>query len=236
MRRKNIPYVSLSSIHHIPSKIGVIITSNREIHDIRFHKVIAADAYDSIDHAIDISLQMIHGKEVYSKKYIGIDPGDHPGIAIVCDDVLLQKIQVESPKKILSIVKRYLKEYPSDQTLIRIGNGSITIRNRIINSLIPLGVPIEIVDETRTTPHSQKTRDERDIEAAASIALITGGRIEKKLPVLPTKGEIRNIQEKSRKITNGKFSISEEIAKEVLNGKININDAVKKEEKRRKKT
>ena len=54
LKIRKIPYVSLTSIDHIPSRIGVILTSNNELHDIKSQKVIAADAYDTIDHAIDL--------------------------------------------------------------------------------------------------------------------------------------------------------------------------------------
>lgn len=234
LRRRKITYVSLNSINHIPSKIGVILTSNNELHDVKSQKVIAADAYDSIDHAVDLALQMLIGKDLYSQVYIGIDPGDKPGVAIVGDDVLLKKIFVENPAEVVKIVKRFLKEYPAMHTLIRIGHGSITTRNRIINSLISLNIPIEIVDETKTTASQQTTRAERDSEAAASIALLHGGKVQHRLPLEPTKGEIRNIQEKSRKMTNGRFSISEKTARDVLNGLISLKEAIDLEKTREK--
>jgi hypothetical protein len=226
LRKRKIAYVSLSSLKNIPSKIGVILTSNNELHDIKSPKVIAVDAYDTIDHAVDLALQMLIGKEIYSKIYIGIDPGDEPGIAIVGDDILLQKTSVDSPGKVLEKIKRFLMEYPATQTIIRIGHGSMLIRNRIINSLIPLEIPIEIVDETKTTPSQQISRPIRDSEAAAAIALIQGGKVQSKLPLEPTKGEIRNLQEKSRKFTNGDFTISEKTAKQVLEGKISLLEAI----------
>ena len=80
---------------------------------------------------------MLIGKEIYSNIYIGIDPGEKPGIAIVGDGILLQKKSINSPEDIPKLVSRFLKEYPSNEKLIRIGHGSIIIRNRIINSLIP---------------------------------------------------------------------------------------------------
>ena len=72
LKKRNIPYVSVSSLDHIPTKIGVILTSNNELHDVKSPKVIAADAYDSIDHAVDLALQMLIGKDLYSKVYIGL--------------------------------------------------------------------------------------------------------------------------------------------------------------------
>lgn len=228
LKRRKIPYVSLNSIDHIPSKIGVILTSNNELHDIKSQKVIAADAYDTIDHAIDLALQMMIGKDLYSKVYIGIDPGDQPGIAVVGDDILLQKMNVDTPEKVVTAIKRIIREYPAIETLIRIGHGSILTRNRIINSLIPLEIPIEIVDETKTTS-SEQIRTERDGEAAAVIALLSGGKVQQHLPLEPTRGEIRNIQERSRKLTGGKFSISEKTAIEVLEGEISLIEAIEKE-------
>ena len=233
LKKRKIPYVSLSAIDRIPSRIGVVLTSNNELHDIKSQKVIAADAYDTIDHAVDLSLQMLIGKDLYSKVFIGVDPGDQPGIAVVGDDILLQKLNVETPEKVVTAVKRILREYPAIETLIRIGHGSILTRNRIINSLIPLEIPIEIVDETKTTPSQQIRRYERDGEAAAVIALLTGGKVQKQLPLKPTKGEIRNIQERSRKLTGGKFSISEKTAVEVLEGKISLKEAIELEKNRK---
>ena len=234
LKKRKIPYVSLTSISHIPSRIGVILTSNNELHDIKLQNVIAADAYDTVDHAVDLALQMLIGKDLYSKIFIGIDPGDQPGIAVVGDDILLQKTNVETPEEVVSVVKRILREYPAIETLIRIGHGSVITRNRIINSLIPLKTSIEIVDETKTTPSQEIRRHERDGEAAAAIALLSGGRVQKKLPLVPTKGEIKNIQERSRKLAEGKISISKETAIQVLEGKISLMEAIDLEKGYRK--
>lgn len=233
LKKRKIVYVSLSSLNHIPIKIGVILTSNSELHDVKTSKVIAADAYDTIEHAVDLAMQMLIGKELYSKIYIGIDPGDYPGIAVVGDDILLSKTSVDSPEKVLSTVKRILKEYPAIQTIIRIGHGSMIIRNRIINSLIKLGLTIEIVDETKTTPGSEISRPERDSEAAAMIASMRGGRVQRRFELEPTRGEIINIQEKSRKLTNGRFSISKKTAIDVINGKISLKEAIEREKNRK---
>ena len=229
LRKKKIGYVSLTSLKNIPSKIGVIITSNNEIHDIRSPKVIAADAYDNVEHAIDLAVQMLIGKDLYHQLLIGIDTGDRPGIAVIGDELLLCKTKVDSPSNVSNKIKQFLKEYPSNQVIIRIGHGSILIRNRIINSLIPLNIPIEIVDETKTTPPNQIKRVLRDSEAAAAIALLHGGKVQSKLPLEPTKGEIKNIQEKSRILSNGQITISEKIARDVLEGKISLEEAIEKE-------
>ncbi len=226
LKKRKIPYVSLSSVDYIPSKVGVVLTSNNELHDVKISKVIAADAYDTIDHAVDLAIQMLVGKDLYSKVLIGIDPGEQPGIAVIGDEILLQKMNAETPEKVVAIIKRVLREYPSSETLIRIGHGSIISRNRIINSIISLGISIEIVDETKTTPTQQIKRLEKDGEAAAAIALLRGGKVQRRLPLEPTKGDIKNIQERSRKYSNGKFSISEKTALKVLKGELSLIEAI----------
>ena len=234
LKRRNISYVSLTSLQHIPNRIGVILTSHATIHEVNTPKVVAADAYDTIDHAIDKALHLLIGKELYHTVFIGIDPGEKPGIAIVGDDILILKTQVKTPENVVKNVKRFIKEYPAHEYLLRIGHGSLLIRNRIINSLIPLQIPIEIVDESKTTSSQQTQRAHRDREAAAAIAMLNGGgRVQRRLPLKPTKGAIRNIQEKSRQMTNGQFSISQRQAKKVLEGKISLNEAIKREKRKK---
>lgn len=229
LKKRNIAYVSLSSLENIPRRIGVILTSEKELKQIASEKAVAADAHDSLDQAIDLAVQKLTGKELYSKVFFGIDPGERPGIAVVGDDILLQKMQVEGPEKVAGEIKRFLQVYPSKNTCIRIGHGSMITRNRIINSLIPLKIPIEIVDETRTTPTQQKRRCVRDGEAAAAIALLSGGRVQTILPLEPTRGAIKNVQKRSRQLTEGRFSISEKTALRVLKGEISLLEAIEKE-------
>jgi len=230
LKKRNISYVSLSSSENIPKRIGVILTSRKEMEVISREKTIAVDDFDSLDHAIDLAMQKLTGKELYATVFIGIDPGERPGIAVVGDSILLQKMQVNAPESVAAEIRRLVKVYPSKKTCIRIGHGSIIARNRIINSLIPLQIPIEIVDETRTTPSQQKGRIQRDLEAAAAIALLSGGgRVQQSLPLESTRGAIRNVQRRSRQLTEGRFTISEKIALQVLKGEISLLEAIEKE-------
>jgi hypothetical protein len=235
LKSRNISYVSLTSMEHIPNGIGVVLTSHSELHDFSISKVIAADAYGNIDIAIDKALHLLIGKELYAKTFIGIDPGEKPGIAVVGDDILLQKTQIKSPENVIRIVKQFIKNYPSKEYHIRIGHGSILNRNRIINSLIPLGISIEIVDESKTSSSQQTKRTTRDSEAAAAIALMKGSIVQRRLPLQPTRGDVKHIQEKSRQLTEGRFSISEMSALDVLKGKKSLAESIRDETAKRTK-
>jgi len=79
LKNKHLSYVSLSSVNHIPNQIGVILTSHHEIHDIKQKNVIAADAYNSVEVAVDKAIHLLIGKDLYHQVFIGIDPGEKPG-------------------------------------------------------------------------------------------------------------------------------------------------------------
>jgi hypothetical protein len=66
-------------------------------------------------------------------------------------------------------------------------------------------------------------------EAAAAIALISGGRVQTTLPIETSRGAIKNIQKRSRQLSEGRFTISENIALQVLKGEISLLEAVEKE-------
>jgi hypothetical protein len=105
LKKRKVAYVSLSLLDNIPRRIGVILTSQKELEEIPLSKTVAVDSQDTIDYAIDLALQKLTGKELYSKIFFGIDPGERPGIAIVGDDILLQKMQVEGPENVASEIK-----------------------------------------------------------------------------------------------------------------------------------
>ena len=230
LKRRNLGYVLLRSVDNIPNRIGVILTSKEEQGLFNAEKTVVVDGGVGIDHALDIALQKLTGKEWYRQLLVGIDPGERPGVAVVGDDIILQKDQVASPEKVLYYVQQALEIYHAKETVVRIGHGSLIIRNRIINSLISLKIPIEIVDETSTSRSNFARHKERDEAAAAAIALLAGGKVQTKLPLVPTRGAIKNIQKKSRDLTEGRYTISEKKAIDVLQGKLTLLEAIRMRE------
>ena len=161
---------------------------------------------------------------------IGIDPGSTPGIAVLADHLVIDSAAVESPEEVVGLVSDFTKVYPSDQVLVRIGNGDRTVRNRIFNSIWDLGIPIEIVDESNTSTKS----NQKDIDAAIEIALTSGYRPVKKQQVTPSEGEIADIQRKSRIGSNGELTISRSLAGSVAKGEISMEKAIERQKSSKK--
>jgi hypothetical protein len=177
---------------------------------------------------IDRALKLLEGKDTFEKLIIGIDPGKRPGVAVLGDGEILNVHQVDSPEKVVEILKQIKKTYPNQEILIRIGHGAPTHRNRIINTLFNFGVPMEMVDESHTT---QKTV-QPDIKAAIDIALGSGIPIKSKLEVKPTEGEIKDIQRISRMESNGAITISKPLAQKVASGEITLEEAIESQKKK----
>jgi len=226
LRKRKLHYIALDKPTNMPYSIKVVLTTQREKTLIKRKKTIVLDQEKSISQAVDKALNLLNGKDVYTHLSIGIDPGEHPGIAVIGDGILLHSKHLNTPKDILKELTALLKLYQAEESVIRIGHGSPLIRNRIINALIALHIPIEIVDETRSNPPEHFNRHTRDEAAAAKIALIRGGKVTSSQPLSPTRGAIRNIQRKSRTLSQGSISIDTETAKRVLKGELSLHEAV----------
>lgn len=226
LRKRKLQYIALDKPTNMPYSIKVILTTQKEKNLIKRKKTVALDQENSISQAVDKALNLLNGKDEYAHLSIGIDPGEQPGIAVIGDGILLYSKHLHTPKDVLKELSALLKLYSSEEAVIRIGHGSPLIRNRIINSLIPLHIPIEIVDETRSNPPKQYIRHSRDEAAAANIAQQRGGIVNAAQPLSPTRGAIRNIQRKSRTLSQGSISIDTDTAKRVLKGELSLHEAV----------
>ena len=70
---------------------------------------------------------------------------------------------------------------------------------------------------------------ELSADKSRNARTLSGGEVQKNLPLEPTRGAIKNIQNQSRLLTEGKYTISKATALQVLKGKISLMDAIEKE-------
>lgn len=121
-----------------------------------------------------------------------------------------------------SIIDRELEG--TTDPVVRIGDGARLRGGRIVDGIED--VPIELVDETGTTPYQgQGVRGMGDVLAAVNIARIEGVEIESK-DVEPTAGELRTIQSRSREHGDDRRAIDEGLARKVALGELSMAEAL----------
>ena len=110
-----------------------------------------------------------------------------------------------------------------DKLIIKIGDGSPTIRNRIVNCCLSRNLSVELVDERRTSFGLPRHHHH---SAAVRIANMEGVNVEAKLSLEPTEGELRELQRRSRTVSEGRLTISSNLAKAVAVGRLTMEEAL----------
>ncbi len=218
----------LTPLEPIPPNIGVIITTEEESHSIDFDRgmIIIADGRPQA--AVDRAYSLMHAQES-DDIIIGIDPGKYPGIAVLGNGKTISVHHV-SAGEVCPLIKRILREFEGKNILVRIGHGARLIRCRLVNDLLDLGLNVEMVDETGTTPRLGKGVHGQvisDIIAAINIARIRGKRVGKQF-IEPSQGEVRVVQENSREHSNGRSTIPRLLARAVAKGEMTLEEAVER--------
>ncbi len=226
LKERDIPFVSLSFTEAVPPEVAVVLTSPEELDDVDFEPSLACE---SVEDAIAKALQILGGKTSFQEVIIGVDPGPRPGVAILGDGEVIEKLTAPSPEAVRDIVQSVLRNYDGRGYTVRIGHGDPTNRNRIINALAETGVRTEIVDERGTTRRDRRRDDARNMESAAGIATGKGVMAEESYEIFPTEGELKNIQKRSRIRSGGKLTISRELAQKVARGELTLMEALEKQ-------
>ena len=196
-RSRKLDIVVLAPSKPVPANVGVVITTEDESANVNFNPdmVIIADKPQS---TLDRAVSLLY-KESFERIIVGIDPGKYPGVAVLGDGKILSVHHVPV-SEVSPLIKRIVREYHNKRITIKIGHGARLIRCRLINEIIDLGLRVETVNETGTTPHLGKgvrSQVVSDITAAINIAKIPGKRVGKQF-IEPSHGEVRVIQEHSR--------------------------------------
>jgi len=169
------------------------------------------------------AVRVLTGKDSYRTLVIGIDPGEKRiGCALVADGVVLEAHQLRTVGEVEEALDRARERYPAFETVVRVGHGAPTVRNRIVNVALGRDLLCEIADETRTTRRVERP----DVEAAIAIAAKPGVPILTSLVVAPSDGELQHIKKLSRDASGGELTISTELSRRVAMGEITLEEAV----------
>jgi hypothetical protein len=214
-------FTSLTFDGRVPPHIGIVLTSERELVDVFFEQKLAVG--ESVQASVRRALVLLAGCEPSDHLYIGVDPGETPGIATLFRGRVLETAMARSPEDAAARVLEMYDGYGIEGTVVRIGHGDADNRNRIIQLLCGKVERCEIVDETTTSSPSTT-----DMDSAIAIARTRGFEIEGKVAVRPRPGKLRDLQRKSRIHSNGTLTLSKEEVAAVAEGRTTMEEALRR--------
>ena len=220
LRERDVSFTTVEPGDPFPEDTPVVVTATGET---------AIDVPEDTTHveaapgkprpAIEEAIAALRGRS--GRTVVGIDPGEQPGIAVLVGGIVVAAFSVP-PEDVAEVVRREIADAPDP--LVRIGDGARLTGARIIDELED--VPVELVDETGTTPYlGAGTRGQGDVIAAINIARLEGERIETR-SVQPTEGELKRIQERSRRQSEHNRTIDTDLARRVALGELTIGEAL----------
>jgi hypothetical protein len=152
---------------------------------------------------------------------VGVDPGERPGVAVLAGDTVVAAFQLP-----LDAAAETVREEVADapDPVVRVGDGARRWSARLVDALSDL--PVELVDETGTTPSlGAGARGMGDVLAAVNIARREGDRVDGR-DIEPSAGEIQRVKAESRRRSAGEVTIDEALARRVALGEVTIDEAL----------
>ena len=211
LRDRNVRFDTVEPGDEIPDEAAVAVVGPEDEHP-PIPTVRASP--DRPRRAVEAALAKLRGED--GRTVVGIDPGDRPGIAVLAGETVVAAFQVPAAEA-AAVVERELEG--TVDPLVRIGDGARLRGARLIDAIE--GPPIELVDETGTTPYQGRGVRAGDVLAAVNIARTEGEPIESR-DVEPTPGEIKSIQERSRERGDDRRAIDAELARQVALGELSM--------------
>jgi hypothetical protein len=169
--------------------------------------------------AVEAAIDALRGER--GRTVVGIDPGERPGIAVLHGETVVAAFQVPAADA-AEVVRREVEDAPDP--VVRIGDGARLVGSRVIDDIED--VPVELVDETGTTPYlGSGARGMGDVLAAANIARREGEAITSR-DIEPTAGELTRIKDRSREESDTNRAIDADLARRVAAGELTIEEAL----------
>ena len=221
LRDSGIEHMQLDPEKPVPSRVDFWIASHAEVVRTNDVRGIGCDV-EEIDSVISSIMNRIAVGEKVQRICFGIDPGPRPGLSWIADGRPAGSMQMESVDATVDYVVAILNDFMPPESVVRIGNGSPTISSRIANVCLARGLAVQFVDETSTSIGSRYDH----VSAAHRICSKEGIPVTARLQVIPTEGGGREIQRRSRSISEGRLTIPSKLARAVAVGRQTLSEAV----------
>ncbi|MFC7202453.1 hypothetical protein ACFQJC_02930 [Haloferax namakaokahaiae] len=218
LRNRGVDFTTIEPGDPLPERTAVVIAApDDDVGDSDVSRVTATG--EEARRAVDEALAMLRGGS--GRTIIGVDPGTRPGIAVLSGETIVAAFHVPLADAV-SVIEREAND--AIDPLVRIGDGARLQGARIINDLHE--IPVELVDETGTTPYlGTGARGMGDVLAAVNIAQMEGEPIESR-EITPTDGELQRIKSRSREESEDNRTIDEALARRVAAGELDISEAL----------
>ncbi|PSP69940.1 hypothetical protein BRC79_03290 [Halobacteriales archaeon QH_8_67_27] len=219
LRDRGVTFTTVELDDDLPEGTTVIVSAaDEEPPNPDDVPVVRADP-DDPRRAVDEVVAILRGGS--GRTIVGVDPGERPGVAVLSGDMVVATFHVP-----LVDAAEVVREEVEDAVdpLVRVGDGARLQGVKIIDDLE--AVPVELVDETGTTPYlGTGARGMGDVLAAVNIARLDGERVESRT-IEPTTGELRRIKDRSREASEANRAIDETLARRVALGELSIDEAL----------
>lgn len=179
LKKRNLPFLSLTPADPIPIEIKAVITTERELQFISHGKALVYREDKTPETLINEVMQAVEGKEYYERVVIGVDPGEVFGLAVLADGKIVETgncFSVEDTVAKIKDVLEGLENIPVASISVKIGNGVPACEEELLRALdktLPRQITLESVSEAGTNhdlTEAKHRRGLRDIVSATKIA------------------------------------------------------------------
>ena len=218
LRERGVAFTTVDPGDDLPERAAVVVAAPDDPPVAADVERVTATA-DEARRAVDEALAYLRGDE--GRTVVGVDPGTRPGIAVLSGETVVAAFHVPVSDAVETVHREVADAV---DPLVRIGDGARLQGARLIDDLDD--VPVELVDETGTTPYlGTGARGMGDILAAVNIARLEGERVDSR-DVEPTAGEIQRIKDRSRRVSTDDRTIDEALARRVAVGDLTVEEAL----------
>lgn len=216
LRERGVEFTTVEPGDELPERTHVLIVGDGDDVPDKEIEIVRADPTEP-RRAVESALSSLRDG---GRTIVGVDPGDRPGIAVLSGDVVVAAFHVP-----LADAAGVITDEITDAAdpIVRVGDGARLTGASVIDEL---DVPVELVDETGTTPSlGTGARGMGDVLAAVNIARRSGEQVRERT-VEPTVGELDVIKARSREQSATNREIDETLARRVAAGELTIQEAL----------
>ena len=219
LRDRGVTFTTVEPNGDLPGETTVVVAAEGEDPPVPEDTPLVSADPENPRRAVDEVVAILRGGS--GRTVVGVDPGERPGIAVLSGEMVVAAFTVP-----LSDAADVVREEVDDAVdpLVRIGDGARIQGAKVIDDLED--VPVELVDETGTTPYlGTGARGMGDVLAAVNIARLEGERVDAR-PIDPTPGELQRIKDRSREQSETNRAIDEHLARRVAAGELTVEEAL----------